>query len=284
MSTPEWKLWLRWNAWVVLLLSSSAAFYVLAATDARPTLSLGGHRRGVAGADTFVVEFASSHPAARAIAVKYRLGGTAEPGKDYVIRDGSSTVLIPPGRSSGTLVLQLGSRRLSLGQPGRDLTIELAPDPSYRVAQPGRVVLTISSSSETRAVAQVPGRIPMLDLSPGATHLDEGTGGIQVVFDLDRPADRPVEVRYEVRSETAREGEDYAIRGGLPDGRLVFEPRERRKTITIERAGGSRAGGLEDRSLEVVVLASRSVLLGEVTSLKLVIPTSGPLRPGEGGR
>ena len=110
----------------------------------------------------------------------------------------------------------------------------------------------------------------MLELKTETDATGSGQGGGTVSFVLDRPADRPMDVPFEVDGAGLREEKDFRLRGATERHHVVFSPGQWSATVTVE----TLAAGVADRTLWFSVPTSTSVLLGDVTTLEV------PLRPG----
>jgi hypothetical protein len=269
MRAAEWRFWLAWSAWVLLLWSVVVVPYVLASVSRVPDLTVAG--RFASG--NAVVALTLSRPAARAIEVRYRING-ADPGRptggEGQTAERSETIAV--GTTAKSLTVPLPAATDFGARGGRDVTVEILPGIGSRLVGKRLVVFEVAPARPATApiTPVVPGKIPMLELKAETGARGSGQGGGAVSFVLDRPPDRPLDVPFEVDGAGLREEKDFRLRGATERHHVVFSPGQWTATVSVE----TLATGVAGRMLRFSVPASTSVLLGEVTTLEV------PLRPG----
>jgi hypothetical protein len=246
----------------LLLWSVIVVPYVLGSVSGVPELTVAG--RSASG--NAVVALTLSRPAARTIEVRYRISG-AKLGRPTggEGQTAERSEMIAAGTTAKSLSVTLPAAS-DLGARGeRDVKVEILPGTGFQLVGKRLVIFEVAPARPAPAAPIVPGKIPMLELKAETDATGIRQGGNAVSFVLDRPADRPLDVRFDVGGAGLREEKDFRLRGATEQHHIVFSPGQSSTTLTVE----TLTAGVADRTLRFSVPASKSVLLGEVTSLEV---------------
>jgi hypothetical protein len=287
MRHPGLKTWMMWTAWVVLLMGTTAASYVLLPPPELPRLSLEASPAGFDEAGAVTVRFRLSRPAPKAVAVPYTLGRPIEAGpveqarinQDFEIVGGPALV-IPPGESEAKLQFrkkvpppspQTARRKRKLVDVTRTLTVALEAAPGY-VPDDRHHRLELPMHFQEEIL--IDGPKPTLTLNGPALGGDEGFSDrvdkMTVNFELAPRVDYDVMVEVRLGGD-AKPGSDYLVQDLPGDRQLAFRPGETLKSIILERAPERVVRGTGDRWIEVGY-QSQDVNPGRTTRVRLKVP------------
>ncbi len=259
-----------WSLWIVILMALSAGAYLF---DPRlPVVNLVADRVQFVGADEVRIRFELDRPASGQIAIRYRLGGDAARGVDYEAAPGD--LVVQPGDSSATLLVDRSGKSVNSDQPGRSLIVELSEAGGYRHGQSNKLVLTFPGVA-SKPVLPASSAITTVRLSSSSNVVGlASTSEVVVTFELDRDVDRRTAVGFLLGGD-AKEGLDYVVKGHSAGDEVIFEPGQRQSSITVERPDRGNEPTRGDRQILIFLDSRPEEFASDPTPLKLSVPDFG---------
>ncbi|NEP81372.1 MAG: sodium:calcium exchanger [Okeania sp. SIO3B3] len=189
--------------------------------------------------------------------------GTAKAGQDY--RKKSGTLTFKPGQTKKTInVPILGD---TLDENNEKFNLNLSKPRNAQLAD-RRGIGTIRDNDET---------LPEVSISD-AQITENNQGKKQLKFDvtLNTRVNQRVEVNYATADGTAERGEDYQRK----QGKLIFRPNQRKKTITVPILGDTL--NEEDEKFSVTLSKPKNAKLGDRRGVGTIRDNdAGSNKPGD---
>jgi hypothetical protein len=181
----------------------------------------------------------------------------AERDSDYVLDSGSLT--FEPGLERATINLKVNSDNIAEADEIIELTLY---DPMGGAELGGQV----------RYTHTIVGEFPLVQFeSPGVVVNEDGSD-VHVNVTLSHPCDRQVTVGYELVDGSAKSGEDLRV----PSGRLVFEPGQMSKSVTLDIVDDSDSENSINETAFVQLSAAKNCGLGCNNKLTVEIVDNEP--------
>ncbi len=207
-------------------------------------------------AASLTVTFAS--PAAAATTIAYATEAfSATPGSDFTATSGN--LVVPAGQTTGTISVPILGDTVPESPEAFYVNLASTDNGSLGATQKRGIVAIFDDEA-------IP--VPLLSL-PKTVSVEEKDGSARFPVTLSSPATQRIQVAWKTLNWTANT-RDY----GRAKGRLVFQPGQRRKTISVDLKNDRRDE--PDEAFGVILESPTAATLGQKGAFGLIADDDGP--------